>query len=297
MNLHHLGIFKAVAEAASISVAAERLMISQPAVSKQLTEFERNLGILLFDRLPRGVRMTEAGRVLHGYASRLFSLADEAQIAVDAVRGVERGRLRIGATTTLGVYLLPDLLVQFRRKHPGVTISLEIAHTPTLSTWLQDGVIDLAFAESEATGDRLRSKIILQDELVAIGSSNHPLTRKRKVTTEQLCREPFVVRETSSHTQSMVERALSALGLTVKPTMSLGSTEAIKHAVAAGVGVAIVSKLAVSLELAAGKLKLIRADLKLSRPIFCVTSDHAVRSPAATAFDALLTSARTGKNL
>ncbi|MBA3916102.1 MAG: LysR family transcriptional regulator, partial [Acidobacteriales bacterium] len=85
--------FPAVAEAGNISLAAERLMISQPAVSKQLTELERYLGIPLFDRLPRGVRMTEAGRVLHGYARRIFSLADEAQIAVDAVRGVERGRL------------------------------------------------------------------------------------------------------------------------------------------------------------------------------------------------------------
>jgi len=289
MNLHHLLLFHTVAEAESISRAAERLLISQPAVSKQLTELERQLGVVLFSRLPRGVRITEAGRVLQGYASRIFSLAEEAQIAVDAVHGVERGRLRIGATTTLGVYLLPDVLVKFRQAHPGVQISLEISHTPTLASWLRESVIDLALTESEVTADGIRSKVIMRDHLVAIAPARHPLGRKRTVTAEQLCREPFVVRETGSHTRSMVEQELAERSLKITPTMSLGSTEAVKHAVIAGVGVAIVSRLAVSPEIAAGRLMLIRVpDLRLSRPIYHVTAAHTTSSPAAKAFDVML---------
>jgi DNA-binding transcriptional LysR family regulator len=216
INLHHLSLFHAVAETGSISRAAERLLISQPAVSKQLGELERNIGIALFDRLPRGVRMTEAGRLLQGYANRIFSLADDALIAVDAVRGVERGRLCIGATTTLGVYLLPDVLVSFRKKHPGVQISLEISHTPTLASWLSDGAIDLAITESPVEDDRFQADVLMHDALVVIAAAGHPLSRKRSVTIERLCDEPFVVRETSSTLRSMVERALAEQGLRIR---------------------------------------------------------------------------------
>src|ERR1700760_543721 len=126
LNLHHLSLFHAVAETQSFSKASEKLLISQPAISKQISELERQLKISLFDRLSRGGRLTEEGNVLSENGGRIFSLPGEAQIAVDAVRGIQRGRLRIGATTTLGVYLLPDVLVQFRKQYPGVQIELEI---------------------------------------------------------------------------------------------------------------------------------------------------------------------------
>src|ERR1700685_3869331 len=133
LNLNHLAIFHAVAKAGNITGAAEQLLISQPAVSKQLRELERSLGVRLFDRLPRGVRPTEAGAILREYSQRLFALTEQAENALAELRGLHRGRLRIGASTTIGVYFLPDLFVRFRQDHPGVQFHLEIAHSESLA--------------------------------------------------------------------------------------------------------------------------------------------------------------------
>src|SRR5687768_7231126 len=126
LNLHHLALFVAVADERSVSRASERLMVSQPAVSKQLKQLEQALGVPLFDRAPRGVRATQAGELLAGYARRIFGLADEAEQAVAELRGLRRGSLSIAAGTTIGVHLLPDVFVRFRQSHPGVRIDLEI---------------------------------------------------------------------------------------------------------------------------------------------------------------------------
>src|SRR5437868_6918270 len=111
MNLGHLAIFRAVAEEKSVSRGAERLMVSQPAVSKQLAQLERSLGVRLLDRHPRGVRITAAGEVLLTYARRIFAAEAEAEAAIEELRGLRRGRLRVGASTTIGVYLLPEVFV------------------------------------------------------------------------------------------------------------------------------------------------------------------------------------------
>jgi DNA-binding transcriptional LysR family regulator len=126
MNLNHLAIFHSVAKAESISRGADRLMISQPAVSKQLSQFERSLGVRLLDRIPRGVRLTEAGRVLSEYAARLFAIESEAETALGELAGLRRGRLRLGASTTIGVYLLPEIFVRFRTDYPLIHASLDV---------------------------------------------------------------------------------------------------------------------------------------------------------------------------
>jgi DNA-binding transcriptional LysR family regulator len=289
MNLNHLAIFHAVAEAENLTRAAERLMISQPAVSKQLKEFERAMGTPLFDRLPRGVRLTEAGTVLAGYARRLFALAEEAELAIGELRGLRRGRLRVGASTTIGVYLLPEVFVRFRRAHPGVQLQLEIAASDVLARRLAEGTIDIAYTEGVIAEENLNSSVFAEDQLVAIAPAKHALARKRRVTARMLCEEPFVVRETGSGTQSLVERALAERGLTVRPAMSLGSTEAIKRAVASGVGVAIVSGLSVAMEVRAKKLAVLKiADLQLRRPMHRVVDRHAHPSRSIAEFNTML---------
>jgi len=124
MHLNHLFVFHAVAQEGNISRAAARLMVSQPAVSKQLKELERSLRMPLFDRVPRGVRFTHAGKLLSDYARKIFNLADEAERALEELRGLHRGRLSVGASTTIGVYLLPEIFVRFRQKYPGVDMHL-----------------------------------------------------------------------------------------------------------------------------------------------------------------------------
>src|SRR5262249_48684311 len=129
MNLNHLAVFHAVAQTGSMTSGAERLAISQPAVSKQVQELERVLGVRLFDRIGRRVHLSQAGEVLAEYARRLFALAHEAETAMADVRAVGRGRLAVGASTTIGTYLLPGVAAEFWRRYPGVELLVEIENT------------------------------------------------------------------------------------------------------------------------------------------------------------------------
>ena len=268
MNLNHLNVFHAVALEGSVSRGAERLSISQPAVSKQIKLLERSMGVPLFDRLPKGVRLTEAGRLLSGYATRLFALETEAERAIADWSNLERGRLFVGASTTIGIYLLPEIFGKFRRHYPNVELRLEIGNTGQIQKLALDNTIDLGLTEGFVKESDLEAEVFLKDELVAIASPQNPLTKQKQVTAKLLAREPFILREPGSGTREVVADALGRKGLTITPLMSLGSTEAIKRAVAAGVGVAIVSKLTIAQELQLGKLVVVPlADLSISRPL------------------------------
>jgi DNA-binding transcriptional LysR family regulator len=268
-------------------------MVSQPAVSKQLRQLERSLGASLFDRLPKGVRPTAAGELLAGYARRIFALEAEAAEALAELRGLRRGSLSVGASTTIGVYLLPEVFVRYRRAYPDVRMHMEVANSEVIRRRLVEGAIDVGLTEGIVEGDELDSTVFLRDELVPIAAPGHPLARrKRPVPAATLCREPFVVRETGSGTKSVVERALAERGLSVTPVMSLGSTEAIKRAVAAGVGIAIVSRLTVQQELQLGRLVVLRVpDLPINRPLHRLTLRGRQPSQAVAAFMKMLAGA------
>ena len=285
MNLGHLAIFHAVAEERSVSRGADRLMISQPAVSKQLAQFERALGARLMDRLPRGIRLTESGEILAGYAKRIFGLESEAEAAIADMRGMKRGRLRIGASTTIGVYLLPEVFVSFRRRFPDIQATLEVVGSAAVENRLINGDLDVSFAEAFSHAPQLRADVFRQEELVAIASASHPLASAKSVTAERFCAEPFIVRSTGSETRSFVEQALERKGLKVTAAMTLGSTEAIKRAVAAGIGVAIVSRQAIELELLAGRLAVVKVrGLRLYRPLYVIQLAHTQPCGAVVAF-------------
>ena len=163
INRNHLALFRAVAEAGGFSRAAEVVHVSQPAISMQVGELENALGTPLFDRLPRGVRLTDAGTVLFGYAQRIAALEGEAERAMRELRGLERGRLAVGASKTIGGYLLPAVLGEFRRRHPGVELQLVIDNTDAIKTRLVGGTIDLGLTEGMLPqDDEIRSKVFLR---------------------------------------------------------------------------------------------------------------------------------------
>jgi len=289
MNLNHLAIFHAVAREGSITLGAERLHISQPAVSKQLQELEKSLGTLLFDRLPRGVRLTETGELLESYARRLFGLEAEAKSALAEMRGLERGRLAVGASMTIGGYMLPDVLARFHQKYPGIDLRLEIANTEEVQQRLIEGTLDVGLTEGFLEHPELEAMVFREDELVVIAPPNHPLLSEAPVTAERLCQEPFVVREEGSGTRAVVERAFALRGLALQSAMSLGNIEAIKRAVAAGVGIAIVSALTVGLEVGAGRLAIVTvSDLAVRRPLHRLYLRGRHQGHAAIAFTAAL---------
>ena len=268
MNRNHLALFHAVAEAGSITAGAERLRISQPAVSKQIGELEETLGVRLFDRLPRGIRLTDAGVLLADYARRMSVMEGHAERAIEELRGLKRGCLAIGASTTVGAYLLPLALARFHAMYPGIELRMEIANTQVIQSALMDGTLEMGFTEGRIVSDALETAVFQQDELVAIAPVGHALLSKKRATARELCREPFIMREQGSGTRQVVEAALGAKGISVTPVMSLGSTEAIKRAVMADVGVAIVSRLTVSMELESRLLGIVALnDLAINRPL------------------------------
>jgi DNA-binding transcriptional LysR family regulator len=175
--------------------------------------------------------------------------------------------------------------VQFRKRFPAIEVTLDVASSRTVQQRLVDRTIDIGFTEMPIEEDSLEAKRFMSDQLVAIVPPRHRLLRARRVTAEMFCREPFVVRATGSETRSFVERALTERGLSIQPVMSLGSTEAIKRAVAAGIGVAIVSRLSIGLELKARTPRTVpMVGLNLTRPLFQAWQKESARSSAMEAF-------------
>ena len=289
MNRNHLALFHAVAQAGGISRGAERLHVSQPAVSKQIKELEDALGIRLLERLPRGSRLTDGGKLLAQYVQRMAVVEHETARAIDEFRGLKRGRLAVGASTTIGAYLLPQVFGEFHRQHPDIELRLEIANTETIQNQLMEGSIEVGLTEGLMEAEHLDSEVFHEDELVAIAPRGHSLLKQKRVTARELCREPFILREAGSGTRAVVERALGKRGLTVKPVLSLASPEAIKRAVIAGVGIAIVSRLAISCELQIGSLAVVPIkDLTIRRPLHLQKLRSKNPSPAVSQFLKLL---------
>lgn len=293
MNLNHLALFRAVAEAGGFTRAAELRRISQPAVSAQVAELESSLGLQLFDRLPRGVRLTQAGECLLGYARRLAAVEAEAERALAELRGVQSGILKLGASRSIGTYWLPGQLAAFHQQHPAVKLEVWIGNTEEVEQQLLDGAVELGLTEGAAsTRPEIQTRVFHQDELVVIAPPGHPLAATDAVppTAAALCREPMVVREIGSGTRVIVEEALRWRRLELRNiVLTLDSPEAIKHSVAAGLGLAIISRLCVSRELAEGTLRQLAVPgLRFPRPLHLVTQGNRSRSPAAAAFVELL---------
>ncbi|WP_295682590.1 LysR family transcriptional regulator [uncultured Nevskia sp.] len=289
MNLNHLSIFQAVAGADSISRGAEQLHISQSAVSKQLADFEQALGLKLFDRLPRGVRLTEPGRLLLGYANRLFAIEAEAERALVDLRQLVRGRIIIGASRTIGSYLLPERLAAFRRQHPGVELELQVDNTNTIERRLVGGEIDLGFTEGVVNDAQLDYAIFAQDELVLIAHPAHAAVLQAPLSVSDLESFPMLMHEIGSGTREVTEIALANRKIRIRPAMTLASTEAIKQTVAAGAGLAFLSALSIQTELDAGRLVVVPVKaLRIRRPLYQVRLRTATPGPSLQAFlDAL----------
>jgi DNA-binding transcriptional LysR family regulator len=289
MNLHHLMIFDVVAQEKSVSRAAERLLISQPAVSKQLQLLERSLGTPLVDRLPKGVRLTAAGELLAGHARKIFTLADDALRRVAELQGLRRGKLVIGASTTLGIYFLPELLACYRQRYPQVDLELDVANTHIIQQYLTEHRVDIAITEGFVHWPELYARVFLIEELVPIVQPNHSLLQRPSVSLRQFCAEPMLIRERGSGTREVIEKALVQRKVSLRPLMTLGSTEAIKRTVAAGVGVAFVSRLTIQQELQDKRLATIPLrGFQLLRSLHVVQARHHSVSAAVGAFSELL---------
>lgn len=289
MNLNHLHIFRAVAAAGSVSRAAVTLHISQSAVSKQLRDFEQQLGLVLFERLPRGMRLTSAGNLLYGYANRLFAIEREAEAALGDLHQLTRGSITIGASRTIGAYMLPPALARFHAAFPAVELHLQVTSTQAIETMLLAGEIDIGFAEGTIGREQLDYTVFAQDELLLIAAPGHPALARAPLPVARLADYPLLMHEVGSGTRAVTEHTLAQHGVMLRPAMTLASTEAIKQTVATGAGLAILSRQALVNELEGGRLQVLPlADARFQRPLYRLQLRGAWPSPALQALLAML---------
>lgn len=284
LNFNHLRLFLAVAEYGGVTRAADAVFVSQPAVSKAVQELERQVGVPLLEHIGRRVVLTEAGEILARYARRIFTIAEEGKRAMDELRGLEQGTLAIGASTTIGIYLLPAVMGAFHARYPAIALSLEIENVERVIQQLRAGTIELALVEGPVCGADLRVEPYRRDDLTLVTAPTHPFARMGVATLEKLATAPFLMRERGSGTREVVETALLERGITPNTAMELGHTEAIKKAVAAGLGVSILSTLTVRPEIDGGLLAAVPiAGMTISRMLLLVQRRDYRPSSAARA--------------
>jgi DNA-binding transcriptional LysR family regulator len=268
------------------------LHISQPAASKQLADLETSLGVALVERRSRGVRLTAAGEVLSRHARRLFQEERAAETALQALLELEIGHLAVASSTTIGSYIVPAVFGELHAAHPRIRLELEIGNAARVEELVLDGQLDLGLSEGRAASDALHVEVFTHDQMVLIIAPGHPLAQRvtsEGITQAELQALPFIVRERGSGTREVVEDALARRGIAISPVMSLGSTEAIKNAVAEGLGAALVSRLTVDLELSSGRLRALDVkDLSIRRALRLLMLEGKQPSPAAREFLRLL---------
>ncbi|CAM3271644.1 LysR family transcriptional regulator [Filibacter tadaridae] len=250
-------MFCRVIEEGSISQAARISFVSQPAVTSQIRQLEKHYGVALFDRTGGKLMLTEAGSTLYPYAKEIIDYYKRSEEAVNGIANQDAATLNIGASLTIGDYLLPSILGKFQREHENVKLNITIGNTPNTLASLENRDIDIALIEGIVSHDDFQIKKFGEDELILITSSNHRWNDKNEINIEELVEEKMIFREENAGIRKIVESILEKNNILdkVKSRVELGSTQSIKSAVEAGLGISIVPKLSVKKELELGVLK------------------------------------------
>lgn len=258
-NLHRLRIFQAVARSLSFTAAARDLSIAQPAVSHQVKSLENELRLQLFERHGRSVVLTDVGHVLLETVDDVIHRLDDGARSLADVGDGTRGSVDVAADTTSGIYVVPTALGAFHRTRPAIDVTLRVENRSGVLRRLVDRGCDLAVMADPPSGVDCDVAPFFIDQLVVIAEPRHPLVGHRSAQAPALAAERFLLREPGSGTRAATERFFARHGLPVPRGMELGSTGAIKQAVAAGLGIAVVSRWSIDLELRVGRLAVLDA--------------------------------------
>jgi DNA-binding transcriptional LysR family regulator len=296
-QLPHLETFAQAAESGSFTAAARNLGLTQAAVSQRIQALEQAVGVPLFDRQAGHVALTQAGHCLYGYAQRILALYREALHEVAGRQAPVAGVLSLAASSVPGEYLLPDLLSTFRERHPHVQVRATVGDSRQVLRQVEQGKAHLGLVGGKIDNPHLEFRCFAGDELAVIVPAGHAWQRRKRVSLDQLGREPLIMREAGSGSRWCLERALAQTGGTLHDlhvTLELGSNEAIKEAVQRGLGLAVLSTQVVRQEVEAGKLHTLHiTGLPLVREMFVVWDRRrAVPIPARLFLDLLESSTK-----
>jgi len=289
ITLRHLRIFEAVARNNSISRAAAELHLTQPAVSMQIKQLEEQIGLPLIEQVGKKLFLTEAGHELRGHARGIASRMIDLNESMDQFRGLERGVLRLAVVSTAN-YFLPQIIAQFSRRHPGVRVSLQVANREYVMSALADNTTDLAITGLPPDSGDVVGQYFMDNPLVVIAAPDHPMAGQTSIPLARLAEETLVVREPGSGTRAAMERHFTAHGIAMRTGCELGTNEALKQAVRAGLGIGLVSAQTIELELLAGCLVVLPVEgFPIIRQWFVVNRTNKRLSAAARVFrEALL---------
>lgn len=257
VTVRQLQMFAAAAQARSFAVAAEKLHVSPAAVSFQVRQLESMSGFALFERLGRHVALSDAGRALLGYANTVLRALDDADQSLTALRGATGGRVVIGLTST-AKYIVPHLLARFQTQHPGVVIHLRDGNRQEIVAALESGEIELAVMGQPPAGADVVAAPFADHPSVLVASPSHELAHARApMSPTRIAGERVILREEGSGTRGLLERFLADSGVTLRSSMTTSSNETIKQAVMAGMGMALLSRHTLGLELALGMMAIV----------------------------------------
>ncbi|MGG3509641.1 selenium metabolism-associated LysR family transcriptional regulator [Paenibacillus lautus] len=293
MNFHQLHIFYTVAERGSFSAAAQALHMSQPAVTMQVQSLEEYFGTKLLIRSTKRMELSEAGRTLLPFARKSLELSQETDAAMAAFSNKLQGRLQLGASLTIGEYVLPRLLGPFGREYPDISIMLKVMNTTQILEEIAGHQLNFGLIEAPVEHPDMVLDSVMEDELKLIVPSSHPLaTRKDAIYLEEVLKYPFVLREKGSGTRKVMEHVLLMRGYdpeSIRTVMELGSTGAVKSAVEEGLGITMLSTSTVKHETALGLVKMIDiADASFKRNFYSIQLRSALLPMSAMTFLAYL---------
>lgn len=288
LSFQELNVFVEAALAENFSEAARRLYLSQPAVSLQIGNLERRLGVELFHRNGRNIHLSEAGKILLPLAQEALHQMKRIEETMTGLKGVMMGELIIACSTTVGKYILPRLVSGFRARHPHVRVTVNVMSRRAAIEWLLGGRAEIAVVSTQPVQHDLEHAAFLEDHVVLLVSAHHPWADGRTVTPADLLTQPFILREPSAGTYEVVAEGLRAHGLSVEQlqtVLTLGNTEAIEMSVEEGIGIAFVSRMAAQRGIQLGKVVEVPvAGMTLKRNIYMLQHNRRAVTPLQQAF-------------
>ncbi len=288
LNIHELNVFVEAAEVENFSIAAHRLYLSQPAVSLQIRNLEKQLGVDLFRRNGRNVSLSDAGKVLLPMAQDLLRQTRHVEEAMWGLQGLVIGEVSIACSTAVGKYLLPGVIAGFRRHFTEVQVMVKVVNRRMAADWLIAGRAEIAVVSREMAHRDLELRPLLEDQIILIVPADHPWADGRTIVPTDLLTVPLIMDDAAADSYEVLDEGLAANGMSVadlRPVMTLGSAEAIAMAVEAGIGAAFIPRIVAARGLALGCMREVPIrDLPLQRTICLARNVRRVATPPEQAF-------------